>query len=143
MSFLARSYVLLSATMILFVGIAAYRTPASAAADDTLGMAMMSASVNFNGTLAHGSGVISTQKTGTGSYTIVFERSIASCTCTATVGGNDGATSYLYSYFTTANCPGISKPVDTAEVFTSQYKSVSQTIELTDTDFHLIVFCPK
>jgi hypothetical protein len=55
------------------------------AADQTLGMALMSAFVNEDGTLARGAGAVSSQRTAEGSYEVDLDRDIHNCTYTASV----------------------------------------------------------
>jgi hypothetical protein len=107
-----------------------------AAPDDTLGMALMSATVGANGTLVRGSGATSAEKNGTGEYLVQFARSIANCSCAASVGGNDPFVTYILTHAATANCPSFVAP-DKAHIATSFDNTA------VDRDFHLIVFCPK
>ncbi len=105
-----------------------------AAADGTLGMALMSAVVNSAGTLVRGSGVESAARTGTGTYRVRFTRSIANCTATANAGnsvvGGSNTLIYavIYHWEETAFLVRMTSPLD---------------ISASDAPFHLIVFCPK
>jgi hypothetical protein len=142
-----RRSLLLSATAVAFIGIAAGRAPALAAADDTLGMALMSASVKADGTLHHGSGVVSVTKPAmtSGEYHVKFERSIATCTCVANLGGVDGNGSYFVSWHINANCPPFinATPTDPTLALVATSRDLQSQYNQEDADFHLIVFCPR
>ena len=56
---------------------------APAAADQALGMAIMSAVVNSAGNLMRGSGAVSSVRNGVGYYVVTFERSVHDCTISA------------------------------------------------------------
>lgn len=60
------------------------------AADETLGMAIMSAVVLANGSVISKSGVVSVARTDAGKYTVDFVRSVVDCApvATATPGGS-------------------------------------------------------
>ena len=121
---------------ILFAGsIALSPFAAQAAPDNTLGMALMSASVSSNGTVAASSGVTSvgSVRTGTGQYLISFDRDLAACTCTASFGERNFALISHQSAIS-ASCPYTAQTVFV-------YTSVNDA--LTDRGFQLIVFCPK
>ena len=66
-------------------------SPSAAASpgDRTLGMAIMSASVNPDGTLAggYGAGVVGALRWGAGSYDVAFNRSVEGCTYVASLAG--------------------------------------------------------
>jgi len=70
--------------------------PSSQAAPGDLGMAIMSASMNSDGTINRGEGVITagTQRLSTGTYEVGFDRDITACVYSVTVGegGIGGAT---------------------------------------------------
>jgi len=55
-----------------------------AAPDQTLGMALMSALVNSNGTLLGGAGATSSNQHSTGRYRVFFNRSVLGCGYVAT-----------------------------------------------------------
>jgi hypothetical protein len=114
---------------------------ARAAPDNTLGMAIMSATVSSAGTLTRGSGVNSVEKTGTGSYTVAFNRRLENCTCVVNLGGEDGNTDYIVSWKANANCPGFQKPVNVATIYTS--RDLQNQYLMSDASFHLLVFCAK
>jgi hypothetical protein len=107
-----------------------------AAPDNALGMALMSATVAADGTLVRGSGATSAKKIGTGEYLVQFDRSIADCSCVASVGGNSPFVTYVLAHVATANCPSFAAP-GKADIATSFDNTAL------DKDFHLIVFCPK
>jgi hypothetical protein len=126
---------------ILVLLVSFFQSAADAAPDDTLGMALMSATVGSAGTLTRGSGVTAVQKTGTGSYTVTFNRSLANCTCTVNLGGQDGNTDYVVSWHANANCPGYQKPSNMATIYTN--RDIQSQYLMADASFHLIVFCAK
>jgi hypothetical protein len=71
------------------IGCALWTAPVSAGPDGKLGMALMSAVVDSNGSLARGTGVISTFKLGgigSGTYSVSFDRNITSCTYNINIG---------------------------------------------------------
>jgi hypothetical protein len=110
--------------------------PASvrAAPDQTLGMAIMSATVAGTA-LAAGSGVVSIDRPSTGTYDIAFTRDLEACTCTASFGSHNGAISTVQQNFISANCPfgaGNNVRVLMLVLGTPQ-----------NSPFQLIVFCPK
>jgi hypothetical protein len=53
------------------------------AADNTLGMALLGAFVNSDGTLARGSGVTNSSRFAPGGYQVFFDRDISNCTYSA------------------------------------------------------------
>jgi hypothetical protein len=109
---------------------------APAAADKTLGMALMSATVDANTppNLVRGSGAVSVSSSGIGFADVVFDRDLSNCSCTASAGthllGN-----YTSLVTASANCPYASK---SALVITTDHNNM-----FTIAPFHLIVFCPK
>jgi hypothetical protein len=112
---------------------------AAAAPDNTLGMALMSATVASDGTLVHGSGATGTVKnSGLGDYTVTFERDLVGCSCTASAG-HSSIGSPVIAIIATANCPGAA--ANNLRVVTTT-RLDTNTLRL-DIDFHAIVFCPK
>lgn len=140
-----KPYLLLCAGII--AGICGYPARSAwAAPDDTLGVAIMSASVKgAAGTLHHGTGVTSVQRMSPGVYEITFERTITTCTCVANLGGVDGTTTYFSSWHVNANCPPfkVDEPINPNLVLVSTTRDVQTTYQPTDADFHLLVFCPR
>lgn len=65
--------------------------PASAAPDQTLGIALMAAAVNADGTLARGSGQTGSTKVGTGDYEVDFGRDVTGCFYTVSTGAPSAA----------------------------------------------------
>jgi hypothetical protein len=63
------------------------------AADQTLGLALMSADVSSGCVLSRGSGVLGTNLQGTGRCDVQFERDIVECTYVATLGEPDNVAS--------------------------------------------------
>ena len=113
---------------------------APAAADKTLGMALMSATVESGidsvpPEIIRGSGVVSASRANTGIIDVVFDRDLSNCTCTANVGYYANGF-HVISGVAATNCPYASK---TARVATT----ASNTVTLMNYPFHLIVFCPK
>ena len=140
----ARRYLLLLATAAASFS---YSAAAWAAADDTLGVSIMSASVKSDGTLHHGSGVVSVTKTpmSMGTYHVTFERDITTCTCVANLGGVDGTTTYALTWHVNANCPPFiaGSPTDPTLALVSTTRDLGNTYQQADASFHLLMFCPK
>jgi len=112
---------------------AAFVTPPvsiRAAPDQTLGMALMSAVVEANGTLISGTGVKNVTHTGFGAYLVQFDRSVAGCTPVASPQVN-------FSVFVVVNHFPTPTP-DTFQVLTGEGLGNGE-----DTRFSLIVFCAK
>ena len=108
------------------------RAPAPEAADQTLGMAIMSASVDADGTLLGGAGVTRLVNSG-GSYALDFARSIAGCARVANIGL---PTAQVGSGSITTS--GDAEIPDRLFVNTRDANG-----SLAAQPFHLIVFCPK
>ena len=106
-----------------------------AAADQTLGMALMSAVVNADGSLARGSGAVSSVRTTTGQYRVIFDRPIRDCTFTASGGGATPGLSYL----TTANVWSLPNDESGVGVITSANTTAADI----NSGFHLLVFCAR
>jgi hypothetical protein len=111
-----------------------YTQPAKAAADGTLGMAIMSAIVDGNGALVNGVAV-SSSRIGLGTYEVVFSRSVAGCTFNITAGNTvsqgDALPAYGLGYYPAA--PDrlwalMRHPINGSQI---------------DAPFHLLVFCHK
>jgi hypothetical protein len=99
------------------------------AADGTLGMALLSARVNVNATLAKGVGVTSVGKTpdGDGWYEVVFDRDVSGCAYAVTP-----ATFFDRLY---GAVPSAGKPNGVLV----RFRDIAGVLR--DTPFHLIVFC--
>jgi hypothetical protein len=54
------------------------------APDRTLGFALMSATINADGSIGRATGVVSAQQLAIGAYEVIFERNIVDCTFVAT-----------------------------------------------------------
>lgn len=109
--------------------------PSGEAADQSLGMAIMSATVEGDGTLRGIAGVVGAAKVSTGNYTIRFVRSVAGCMCVGSPGTSDGSAIHTSGALAiTVNCP-FGDPENVR---------VWSRIGGADADFpfHLIVFCP-
>ena len=97
------------------------------AADNTLGMAIMSAVVQSNGTAFSKAGVGSVAKPDTGSYFLDFVRPVTDCTPMVS------ATPSAYaSWFITLDPPN--------RIEVNTYDAAGA---LTDKYFSIIVFCPQ
>lgn len=104
------------------------------APDGTLGMALLSAAVNTNGTLARGSGVTSTTNLAVGLYQIIFDRNVTQCVYVATIGDPG---------------PGAAGPgqIDVAQLGNNArgvfLRTSNSAGAVTNLSFHLLVFCNK
>jgi hypothetical protein len=105
---------------------------AAAAPDNTLGMALMAATVAGNATLIRGAGVVAVGRGSgaKGDFVVTFDRSLANCTCTATLMS-------AFESTIAAICPRGDQLLNQVEVVTWFQ---AQAFDLA---FHLIVFCPK
>jgi hypothetical protein len=113
---------------------------ATAAPDNTLGMALMSATVDAATppNLVRGSGVVSLNRIGSNAVVDVeFNRDLSNCTCTASVGWYATDASLTGGPIAGANCP-FGSP-NKVRVTTVAAGGSSGAI----VPFHLIVFCPK
>ena len=108
---------------------------APTAADNTLGMALMSAVVSSNGTLVRGSGSTAATRTGPANYYVTFERSVRDCAITASVGRTTAPGGYFYG---TASANYDAGSPNVMYVLTRTPEGVGA-----DNDFHLLVFCHK
>jgi hypothetical protein len=120
------------------VGCLLLASPASAAPDNTLGMALMSAVVNANGTLDRGSGVASSLRlgaAGSGTYEVLFDREVSTCTFVASLG-NSTFTTFL-GEVSAVRRSGAGKENG---VYVETNNSAGASA---DKPFHLIVFCAK
>jgi hypothetical protein len=107
-----------------------------AAADNTLGMALMHAVVISNGTLARGSGVLSAERNSLGFYFVSFDRSVVNCNHTATLGAPDATFTVPTGQLGVAGRPGFPNGVIVAT-------HTSDGTNYADRSFHLMVFCPQ
>ena len=98
---------------------------APAVADQTLGMALMSAAVNSAGTLLRGSSAVSAIRNSAGIYRVVFNRDVKACVTSATIA-SDVVQPIPYPVSTT--------PWTDNTVYVRMESA-------TDRDFHLLVFC--
>jgi hypothetical protein len=110
-------------------------TPALAqspqAADQTLGMAILSGVVSSNGTLMYGDGATSAERTSVGTYQVTFNRTVARCTPVAS--GNNNAILRV-GLQSTPGFPGDNKQAVLAEDAAGNPK---------DATFALIIFCAR
>jgi hypothetical protein len=105
-----------------------------AAADNTLGVAVMSAVVGSDGVWARGTIGTSSLKTAGGTYTVQFPRDVSACAYVATLGDTSTAL----------------PPTGSALVSRSGSSSSTVFVEtlntagsLADAPFHLVVFCDQ
>lgn len=117
-------------TLALAATLAASPAALEAAPDQTLGMALLSAVVEANGTLISGTGVKNVTRTGVGGYLVQFDRSVAGCAPVASPLVN------FYDNFVAVN--HIPMPPDTFRVLTGEVLGSGE-----DTRFSLIVFCGR
>jgi hypothetical protein len=104
------------------------------APDGTLGMALLSAAVNSNGTLARGSGVTSTASLGGGSYQVIFDRNVTQCVYVATIGDPSNS----------AAGPGQTDVAQRAGNVNGVFLRTSNSAgTFTNLSFYLLVFCNK
>lgn len=130
-----------SATVFALLGfllLAAHADPLRAAPDQTLGMTLMTASVNSSGNVVFASGGVAGElKVGTGNYLIHFNRPLATCTCTASLGHRAAVHEGGFPpSWISCNVPDVYYP-SSVRVFTALSGSSA------DASFHVIVFCPK
>ena len=117
-------------TLALTATLAASPAALDAAPDQTLGMALMSAVVEANGTLISGTGVKNVTRTGLGGYLVQFDRSVVGCTPVA------GLLANFYDNFVAVNHNPTTP--DTFQVLTGEVFGSGE-----DTRFSLIVFCGR
>jgi hypothetical protein len=109
------------------------RTPR--VADNTLGMALMSATISrFTGDVEKGSGVVSAVRASAGIYTITFDRDLSGCVDTASLDNMAvGFVGQEYAFISPQGVNGADIDVRTYD----------KTGAATDFDFSLIVFCSR
>jgi hypothetical protein len=120
----------------LIPAFAATAQQAPAAADNTQGMAIMSAIVLDNGTLHHPVGVTSATRFAAGSYELVFERPITNCAATASSGALYGVNAFYSRLVNTAYTTGEPTKI-------TVYTRHTPDLNFADATFHIIVFCAK
>jgi hypothetical protein len=109
---------------------------AKAAADKTLGAALMSATVDLDGTLVRGAGAVSSMNTGnTGDFVVQFNRDVRDCTYVASVGSPVSPVGWTAN--AAASAPGNASGPDTVRVF------ISTNGAGVNNPFHLLVVCHK
>ena len=109
---------------------------APAAADKTLGMALMSARVYATGVLAGGTALSASRGTA-GEYEVAFDRSVTDCTFTASTGQAAPSTN-LYVLTALALYSGNSVKNVTVHILDPNNALLPE-----DGAFHLLVFCHK
>ena len=114
---------------LVCVGTAA-PTAAAAAPDDTLGMAILAARVNSDGTLASGSGATGAFKDSPGSYRVDFDRDVSGCYFSA----NNSGYSASPLYAVTLPFPAVAN-----RVWVLLYNNDG----FADGSFYLLVYCAR
>jgi hypothetical protein len=104
----------------------------TAAIDDKLGMALMSAVVANDGTLERNSGAAGAAKTAGGTYTVQFARDVTDCVYAASLGDIDTGLPPVGAALVSRS------GTDSNKVFV---ETVNSAGSLTDASFHLIVVC--
>jgi hypothetical protein len=111
-------------------GAYAKKSPAPEAADQTLGMAIMAADVDYNAAdLFKSSGVVSAEKLQTGRYRLQFARAIDDCYIVATPYLAGVGSAYAMSWLQSGT---------SVDIMTYSDTNISH-----DSSFHVIAFCPK
>lgn len=102
---------------------------------EDLGVAILSAVVDSDGTFVRGSGVLSAANLNSGSYEVIFRRNVRACTYVATIGipGSTGA-----AFPGEINVAG--RATDPNGVFVDTQDSAGND---ENHPFHLIVFCNR
>lgn len=123
--------------LIFLLLLAAQSYPAYAAPDQRLGMSLMSAAVNDDGTLRGGAGAVSSSKHNNlpYEYEVVFNRSLSGCDAVATTGALF-IENTDWSGFVAVS--GMSSKPNSVLVLT---KSTSGSP--TPRPFHLLIFCAE
>lgn len=107
---------------------------ASPSPDGTLGMAILSAVVNSDATIARGAGTTGSIHLGTGLYEVDFNRDVSACMYDVTVGTtSDGSTTGVATDATRAG--------NVSGVFVETFDATGGATN--DKSFHLVVFCAK
>jgi len=106
------------------------------AADQTLGLALMSADVSSGCVLARSSGVLGTNLQATGQCDVQFERDILQCTWVATLGNPDNVVSSAGEIAVNSLDVGFLAGGVRVRTFNSAGTA-------TNLAFHIIAFCAK
>jgi hypothetical protein len=117
-------------TLALTATLAASPAALDAAPDQTLGMAIMSASVNTGCLLARGAGATGANLFNTGICDVAFNRDVTDCTYAGMIG-NPGS----------SQSPAGEIAANPSSATTVFVRTRDSEGELTDLPFHLIVFC--
>ena len=112
----------------LVVMVASITGSLRAAPDNTLGMAILAASVNSDGTLLAGSGAASAAKLGTGQYRVDFDRDVLSCFRAATLESSAGE---------------IRAITDTVTFNRVLVVTANSGGSISDASFNLLVYCAR
>ena len=105
-----------------------YTQAAKAAADKTLGMALLGAYVLYDATIVSASGVTSVTSVGNGQYLVVFDRDVTNCIFSGTVA----VPAVLFLTVSPFDTP----PQVRVVVFQPNGTP-------TNTNFHVMAFCPR
>jgi hypothetical protein len=111
----------------------------TAAPDKTLGTALMSAVVTYQGQLVRGSGVTSVSNPNTGRYLVSFNRDITDCTW---VLNPQTEGSFAHGTFGPLNSYAANQLLVVVEAITGA-TSNSVSFNAEPDDFNLIVFCAQ
>jgi hypothetical protein len=107
--------------------------PASAAPDGTLGMSVISAMINANGSIAAGAGVLNSAKLTTGFYNVTFNRTLSGCTFV-------GSISTTIDTVPTGTLIMMREPSDLRILNVATFSDFKTSA---DRDFGVMVFCVR
>ena len=110
-------------------------SPVPEAAEGGLGVTILSAVVNADGTLDRGNGVGSVVKAGVGNYRVLFVRNVRQCVYSATIGLSGTTGTEVNS-----SIDVVADNVDPKGVFIDTENFAAGQV---DRGFHLIVFCAR
>ncbi len=123
----------LSPVAVVFAGtflVATQIQPTLAAPDNTQGMALMGAYVNYSdGSLVRTSGVTASQRVSVGRYALTFNRTVSDCFITANVYDAGVGVGYAVVWLQSGN---------SATILTHNTGGARA-----DHQFHVIAFCPR
>jgi hypothetical protein len=120
-----------AAVLAAGMSIGALTSAVHSAPDHSLGMAMMSAIVDYQGTLVSGAGATAASRTSQGQYTVTFERDVSACSF--------AATSTFQSEMIGASADSAANVARVYSTFPMNGGGASAS----DSGFNLLVFCTK
>jgi hypothetical protein len=123
------------ATLAAALGGALLSTGAMAAADNTLGVAHLSAVVQATGQVIRGSGVVSAELFDTDTYEVEFERNVRDCTYVANAG------SVGTGLFSALRIPVVESSSSKQDAVNVRIFNKDGVVSLSS--FHLMVFCAQ